>query len=158
MKLTYNGVVIAAEPPDGGTDAVTGFKPKGVPLTQKSEPIRARYATTIPRGNRLVTLTGVIAPTPGPTLEAALIAAETMYGSLPDSGDLVKTINGSSVTYPGAVLGPFEVLEDFNGVSYGFRLTFFVGQPSADSPGGTLGTEPGVSLGTESGDSFGTET
>jgi len=158
MKITYNGVVIAAEPPDGGTDAVTGFKPKAKTNVFDPKFLRAAYDTPIPRGNRVITLTGTITPSPSPTLEAAMLALEMLYGSLPESGDLVKTINGNTVTYPAAVLETFVALEDRNGVSIGYQLTFIAGAPSVATPGGVIGGPDGDSLGTETGDQIGTET
>jgi len=155
MKITFAGNLIASEPPEGGTHAVTGFKPKAKTNVIYPKYLRAEYDTPIPRGNRVTTLTGTITPSPAPTLEAAMLALEALYGSLPESGDLVKTINGNTVTYPGAVLESFEAMEDVNGVSYGYRLTFLAGQPSAYAPAAVLGTGTGNILGTGTGAELG---
>jgi hypothetical protein len=44
MKITFAGTVIAQEFSDGGTDAVTGFKPQARSKTQTVDLLRGSYA------------------------------------------------------------------------------------------------------------------
>ena len=71
-----------------------------------------------------MTLVGTIAPAPAQTLAARMQELETWYGSVPDQGDLVKTVDGESITYPDACLEIFRALKKpITGVAYGYELT-----------------------------------
>jgi len=148
MKILFANIPIAVGPDFDGFDAVTGFKPKGKGTSQKGGFIRAPYDKLFARGNRVNTLTGTVQPTPKASLDDAMLALETLYGSLPDQGDLVKlTSGGASVTYPNALLDSFEPVEDVNGIAYAFRLTFLAGKPTSYDPDtDTAITDPGGAL------------
>lgn len=144
MKILFANIPIAVGPDFNGFDAVTGFKPKGKSNNQKAGWMRAPYDTIFPRGNRTITLTGMVQPTPAPTLEQAMLVLENLYGTLPDQGDLVKMVGASAVTYPAAVLESFEAVENVNGIAYAFKLTFLAGKPSSlDEETDTTITDPG---------------
>ena len=62
MKLTYNGVVLAAEPDFGGFDAIEGFDLGGEPTIDWAAYTRAEYQEPMPRGQRKLTITGTVRP------------------------------------------------------------------------------------------------
>jgi hypothetical protein len=151
VKITFNGITLAADFSDGGTDSVDGFLiPSGKQNVQWAEALRATDAIPIARGNRKHTLTGTIIPQTADTLEDAMIAKGLIFVQLPSTGALSFYRNGKEITFPIAVLESIEVLKDSTrGISYGYQLTFQCNAPVQTNL--SVQTDAGVNIETDSG-------
>jgi hypothetical protein len=133
MQLTFAGTVIAQEPTEGGTDAVTGFMPKRHATVQWAEFLRSTDATPLARLNRKRSLSGTIVYGPFSTLSSAAQKLLLNYDALPDSGPLVLLVGGINTSFGVAVLESVEAKQRM-GVTVSATLTFQVG------PGTSTGT------------------
>jgi hypothetical protein len=149
MKITFAGTPIASESPEGGTDAVAGFVPKGSQVVQWIEPLRAPDATPIARGNRKQTLTGTIWLAQTDTLAEAMLLRGLIFTQLPRSGPLVFVVQGSALTYANAVLTSFDSIANAKGVAVAYQLTFSVGPGQQTQL--AIATEGGLGFATENG-------
>jgi hypothetical protein len=152
MVITFDGVVLARERQDGGTDGVMGFDPAGKQRVQIAEFIRALDAVPYARGNRIHTLKGTIMPAVFPSPGAAMADLLTRYSGLPQSGILQFEQDGFSVQFANAVLESFESQRD--GCSYTVDISFQASVVSKITYPPPIITDAGQVLGTDDGNAI----
>jgi hypothetical protein len=156
MQITFAGTVIAQEPDFLGFDAVQGFRLPKRQVNQTWDEF-LRGADAIPQSrspNRKRILSGTITPAPADSQAEALLLLGSTYDNLPDKGVLIVQIGTAVITYSDAVLQSPEELEDPQGFSYGFRLSFAVGpgvQSRSVTTGQALVTDAGAPIPTDAG-------
>lgn len=129
MQITFAGTIIAQEPTEGGTDAITGFMPKRKANVQWAEPLRATDAVPFARVNRKRSLTGTITPGQFGSLATAATKLLLNFDTLPDSGALIISVGGTNFNFGDAVLESVDAVKR-NGVTVIYTLTFQVGPGS----------------------------
>lgn len=149
MQIYFNGVLIAQEPQQGGTDIISGFLPKGAQRLQSEPILRADWIYLKARGNRVHTLTGTIVSKAFDTLDAAVLDLMLRFTNLPQEGMLVFTEGSTTVVFQKAVLESFEPGWR-TGVRYSVDMTFQATTP-AQAGNQNLQTESGGNIETESG-------
>ncbi len=148
MQIIFAGQQIAADPPEGGFDAIDGFLPDGDFEVQIVKPMRATWATLFDRGNGVVTLTGRISPANPNTVNDAMKLRMLYLATLPRCGALIFATATTQVTFLDAVMKKPRYVEGI-GISSVIELTFLATRPTAT--GANLQTGSGLNLETGSG-------
>lgn len=127
MKITFSpaeGSPVTLGDDTGGAP-VSGFASSEEPVIQVVQPLRAKYATALPRGNRQVRVGWTV------TREHASVAAAAVHaishgGLVPDDGVLMVyqgSPSGSATLYVDVVLSRVSLVE-LSGVTTVFRYEF----------------------------------
>lgn len=146
MQIIFAGILLAKEPPDGGTDGVLGFElPEPMQIVQDIDALRGADSYPQARGNRKRVLTGTIRPKSATTLAEAHRLRNQWYETLPWQGGALLLIQDTEiVTFAVAVLERIGIADNTEGTSYGLTWSFRVGPPSFTSNTNSL-TDSGAS-------------